>query len=108
MAISLDFYSQNKVTKGSDTTTNQFTVDNYSTLNTNGFDDIWRSEAYYSMRIIIGLDGDVDGYLVSKNAHLSYWTCTGKSQHKHFINLQRNEISMFDVKLYFSQPIRSL
>ena len=40
MAISLDFYSQNKVTKGFDTTTNQFTVDNYSTLNTNGFDDI--------------------------------------------------------------------
>ena len=60
------------------------------------------------MRIIIGLDGDVDGYLVSKNAHLSYWTCTGKSQHKHFINLQRNEISMFDVKLYFFSAHKKL
>lgn len=40
MAIILDFYSQNKVTKGSNTTTNQSTVDNYSTLNTDGFDDI--------------------------------------------------------------------
>ena len=104
MAISLDFYSQNNVTKGSDTTTNQFTVDNYSTLNTNGFDDIWRSEAYYSLRIIIGLDGDVDGYLVSKNAHLSYWTCTGKSQHKHFINLQRNEYQCLMLSFIFLSP----
>ena len=42
MAISLDFYSHNKLTKRSDTanTCNLFTEDNYSKLNTNGFDDI--------------------------------------------------------------------